>query len=354
MSQRKRVRLHHQPGEHILSEFDADTHASFADLVMRETVKQQPHEIEDVTAVLGAGIYPDAGLKYLRTHTQPHSTAITSSWIDRTLAIAHAPEYRKWRSYAINNLVPWQEPMRFADERIDALLFAMARENLPSDASSAKVQKGSDFDTIDAVRALAWRDRVEIFPAVMTALRLPRDKIELAKDDLLAAAALLASRHAEFRPEILSYVAAQLTDLARSDHSIWALLNTVWRFEYHEVAALLQNLATASVDEVEDRPGSDSITRGTRRFHDARRILVSWNEPHPLTKLKLNALIEASVWNYGPPPELLRRQFESLAASEQAAFRTFIEWMKGQKLPFNWQPERAEWAISPEALAAAR
>lgn len=336
-------------GEDYGEEFNTDRHAGFAHFIMEEAAKQQPTPVELTTESLGAGVYPDAGFKFLRTREQPKSREETQPWITETLQILRAPRFRSWQTMAISNLVPWQDPLRYADSRIDEALFEIARANLPRSHGSPAAKSESVSGTEKAVQALAQRDRIEIFPEIMTALRVMHGSDE---DDFLRAAALLASRHAELRPDIVAYLRAQLSDLAGSDHYGSTLVDTAWRFDFRELKPLLEELATANADEIEESYATLSPTR--RRFHVARKILLTWNEPDPLTKLKLDAIYEASSATLFQPAELLRRGFEALPAGDQQTFQDFVQWMKAQRLPYNWSPERAEWAISPEALAAAR
>lgn len=353
----KRVRLHYQPGEHLRDTFDADAHASFAELVIDETAKRQPREIEPVTEMIGTVVYPDAGLKFLRLNEQPRASDATPKWIEQTLKILRAPAYRRWHTIAIDNLVPWQEPMRFSDQRIDQALREILQDNLSGNFADGKRERASSYEIDHAARALAWRDCTEVLPLLLNTLRTRRGIDVTDSDGVLASAALLASRHDEWRPAIISYLRAQLSDVAGSKHASWKLFDLAWRYEFRELTPLLQDLATADEDELEEtwrKSSLDSQPPQPRHFHAPRKILRSWQELNPLTKLKLDALMEASSSELFRPPDLLQRQFDKLGVTEQKTFREFVEWMKRQELPFNWQPRRVEWAISPEALAAAR
>lgn len=334
--------------------FDVERHAGFAWFLISEAAKQQPEDITATTAVLGEGVYPDEALKFLRTRPRPRSDSETEAWITRTLSILRSPQYRSWRWFAINNLVPWQEPLRYRDSRIDVALRAVADEKLTKRPGAPKKADTWDSDSVHAAEHLAWRDNTEIFPVLLTALRAREDR--LGTDDLLSAAALLASRHAELRPPIVEYLHEQLSNIGRSKHGAWKLFDVAWRYDFRELKPLLEKLATANADEVEDELGSAQMSPprpAVRHFHAARKVMLTWSEPDPLTKLKLDSLWEASSTAGFQPAEHMRRQFEQLREPEQQAFRDFVRWMKEQKLPYNWSPERVNWAISPEALAAA-
>jgi len=334
--------------------FDVERHAGFAWFLISEAAKQQPEDITATTAVLGEGVYPDEALKFLRTRPRPRSDSETEAWITRTLSILRSPQYRSWRWFAINNLVPWQEPLRYRDSRIDVALRAVADEKLTKRPGAPKKADNWDSDSVHAAEHLAWRDNTEIFPVLLTALRAREDR--LGTDDLLSAAALLASRHAELRPPIVEYLHEQLSNIGRSKHGAWKLFDVAWRYDFRELKPLLEKLATANADEVEDELGSAQMSPprpAVRHFHAARKVMLTWSEPDPLTKLKLDSLWEASSTAGFQPAEHLKRQFEQLPEPKQQAFREFLDWMKGQKLPYNWSPQRVHWAISPEALAAA-
>ena len=336
-------------------EFDDERHAGFAWFLISKAAKRQPHDISETTAVLGEGVYPDEGLKFLRTEQRPRSEAETEAWLARTLKILQSPQYRSWRSFAMDNLVPWQEPMRYDDPRIDPALQAIADEKLAIGARAPNKAEEWNFDSVHAAERLAWRDRAEIFPALLAALRAGDDRP--GADYLLSAAALLASRRPELRSEMLEYLRHEFNDIARSKHGSWKLFDTAWRYDFRELQSLLQTLATANADEVEDELGSARITppppAAPRRFHAARKIVLIWSERDPLTKLKLDALWEASSTALFQPADHLRRQFEELPEPEQHAFREFLGWMNTQTLASNWSPERVHWAISSAALAAA-
>jgi hypothetical protein len=336
--------------------FDLERHAGFAEFLISEAVKEQPQPLELVTAILGKGIYPDKGLKFLHVEPRPRNPEEAESWVTRTLEILRNPKYRSWRSRAISNLVPWQEPMRFRDSRIDAALLAIAEETVVTGAPRSKQARNSDFTGVEAAEHLAWRECTQIFPALLATLRRAKDD-RFGDDYLLGAAALLGSRHRELRTPIVEYLHEQLVDVAHSKHGSWKLFDTAWRFDFRELQPLLESLATTNADEVEDELGTTQVSpprpAAPRHFHAARKILLIWNEPDPLTKLKLDALWEASSTVGFLPAEHLQRQFEQLGDPARQAFREFVEWMKPQKLPYNWDPRRIEWVISPEALAVA-
>jgi hypothetical protein len=335
-------------------EFDVERHAGFAWFLISEAAKQQPEDITATTAILGEGVYPDEALKFLRTQPRPRNDGETEAWVNRTLKILRA--YRRWRWFAINNLVPWHDPMRYRDARIDAALRAIAAEKLGKGAGALKDSDEGSSESVHAAEHLAWRDSTDIFPALLAALVTGDDR--RYADDLLTAAAFLGSRHAELRKPILEYLDKQLADIARSKHGSWKLFDIAWRYEFRELRPALEKLTTANANEMEDALGTSQISPPpppptTRRFHAARKILLTWSEPDPLTKLKLDALVEASSTAGFQPAEHIRREFEQLGEPERQAFREFGQWMKKQKLPYNWSPQRVDWAISPEALAAA-
>ena len=337
-------------------EFNLERHAGFAWFLISEAAKRQPKNLDELTAALGEGVYPDEGLKFLRTHRRPRSEEETAAWVTRTLEILRKPKDRNWPSFVIDNLVPWQEPMRYQDPRIDAALRVLAAEILVPPKAGAKPGKEWSYESVDAAECLAWRDRVDIFSALLAALRRMGDK-DYRGEKLLSAAALLASRHADLRSEMVEYLYEQLADISHAKYSSWKLFDTVWRYDFRELQPLLQSLATADAEEVEDELGSADISPprppAPRRFPAARKIVLIWSEPDALTKLKLDAIWEASSTAGFQPADHLRRQFGEFGEPNREAFREFVTWMKQQQLPYNWDPRRVDWAISPDALAAA-
>jgi len=342
-------------GSETGEEFNIERHAGFAHFLISGAAKQQPKPIESVTATLGEGVYPDKALKFLRTEPRPRRQDETESWITHTVEILRNPKYPTWRWFAINNLVPWQEPMRYRDSRIDAALRAVADENVTK-APRTQQRDDRNDDSAHAAQGLAWRDCTEIFPALLATLRRAHDN-PLHGEDLLTAAALLASRHPELRSAMIEYLREQLADISHSKHAYWDLFEVAWRFDFRELQPLLASLATTNADEVEDVLRTAAVLprqpAAPRHFHEARKIVLIWSEPDLLTQLKLDALWEASSTALFQPADHLRNKFEQLDDPGQQAFRQFVEWMKRQNLASNWQPRRVDWAISPEALAAA-
>ena len=98
---------------------------------------------------------------------------------------------------------------------------------------------------------------------------------------------------------------------------------------------------TRSADEIQDtraaRSRTDLPLTETNRFHDPRTILLAWNEPDPLTQLKLDAVIECSFDHSYRPAALLHAKFERLPRSEQAVFLDFVRWLGEQKIRFSWR-----------------
>jgi hypothetical protein len=103
-------------------------------------------------------------------------------------------------------------------------------------------------------------------------------------------------------------------------------------------------MATESPEEIEDERGSawtDPPRPVRGRFHGARRILVAWRESNALTKLKIDAIIEASSGHLGGPAEFLRQEFNALPADEQQKFIAFVGWLDGQT------PADSSWYTQP-------
>jgi hypothetical protein len=108
---------------------------------------------------------------------------------------------------------------------------------------------------------------------------------------------------------------------------------------------LLEKMTTASPDEVEDERGSswsDPPQSIVGRFHGVRRILIAWREVDALTKLKLDAIIEASSGYIGAPAELLRREFAELPDGERGQATEFARWLGEyhmKEVQTSWDPQ---------------
>jgi hypothetical protein len=331
--------------------FDDDLYAGFVHFILRETLKRHGVDLsETTTAELGEETFSSAEEKFVYTSKPPPpNDPGTSKWIERMLR-----NLEKYRSSVISNLASLDEPLRYPDPRIDEVLFRVLRGGLSPRALDRKMDERGFKDAADAAKALAGRRRADAFPLIMQLLEVRNENVRYAKDDLLEAATLLAPVKPEYRQKLIQYLTIQLRELAKSPHYTSELFDSVWRGDFRELTPVLQSMATASPDEVEDERGSSSTAPPhpvVGRFHGARRILTAWSEPDALTKLKLDGIIEATSGYIGLPAELLRREFAALPDGERRQATEFARWLgeyRMNEVHTSWDP-----AAVAEALKGA-
>jgi hypothetical protein len=320
--------------------FDDDLYAGFVHFILGETLKRHGVDFDETTAVLGEETYSSAEEKFVYTSKPPPpNDPGTSKWIERMLR-----NLDKYRSSVISNLASLDEPLRYRDPRIDEALFRVARKGLTPRAPNRPTGQSDFEDAARAAHALATRKRAEVFPIIMQLLEGGDNEMRYSKEELLDAASLLSPAKPEFEQKLMEYLTMQLNELAKSPHSSWELFDSVWRANLRALAPLLEKMATASPEEIEDERGSawtDPPRPAAGRFHGARRILIAWRESDALTKLKLDAIIEASSFHLGGPAEFLRQEFEALPADQQQKFIAFVGWLDGQT------PEDSSWYTRP-------
>ena len=318
--------------------FDEDLYAGFIDFMLRDTLKRHGVDFSETTAVLGEETFSSAEEKFVyRSKPPPPSDPQASKWIERMLR-----NLDKYRSSVISNLASLDEPLRYTDPRIDEALFRVARQGLAPRPPDRRTGESDFEDAASAAHALATRKRAEAFPIIMQLLEVEGREMRYSKDKLLDAASLLSPAKPEFEQKLTEYVARQLNDLAKSPHYSSALFDSVWRANLRALTPLLEKMATTSPEEIEDEQGRSKIDPPrpvAGRFHDARRILIAWREPDPLTKLKLDAIIETISFHLGDPADFLRREFEALPADQQQDFKTFVGWLETNR------PEDTSWYL---------
>ncbi|MEY2488651.1 MAG: hypothetical protein QOC70_593 [Verrucomicrobiota bacterium] len=322
--------------------FDDDLYADFVDFILRDTLKRHGVNLDETTDVLGEETYSSAEEKFvLTTKPPPPNDPATAKWIERMLN-----NLERYRYSVISDLAPIDEPLRYPDSRIDDAFFRLLRGGLSPHGLDRKTDERGFKDSADAARALAGRKRSHAFPIIMQLLEVRNDNVRDAQNDLLEAATLLASTQADYRQELIEYLTAQLNRLADSPHFTSGLFDSVWRGDFRELTPLLEKMATASPDEIEDEHGSSWMTPSrpvVGRFHDARRILIAWKEPDSLTRLKLDAIIQASTAYLGGPAEFLGQEFAALSEDERRAFKEFVRWLEEYRpIDTSWYPEPLE------------
>ena len=329
--------------------FDDDLYAGFVDFLLGDTLKRNGVDSDETTAVLGEETYSSAEEKFVYTSKPPPpNDPGTPKWIERMLR-----NLDKYRYSVISDLASLDEPLRYTDPRIDEALFRVARQGLAPRAPNPRTGQSDFEDAARAARALATRKRAEAFPIIMQLLAGGGKEMRYSKEELLDAASLLSSAKPEFEQELMKYLTTQLNELAKSPHSSSELFDSVWRANLRALSPLLEKMATASPEEIEDEQGSAKIDPPrpvVSRFHGARRILIAWGEPDALTKLKLDAIIEASSFHLGGPAEFLRKEFDALPADQQQNFKAFVGWLEMHR------PEDSSWYLEPlkDVFGAAR
>jgi hypothetical protein len=329
--------------------FDDDLYAGFVHFILKETLKRNGVDLDETTAVLGEESYSSAEEKFVYTSKPPPpNDPETPKWIERMLR-----NLDKYRYSVISDLASLDEPLRYTDPRIDEALFRVARKGLTPRAPNPRTGQSDFEDAARAAHALATRKRADAFPIIMQLLEGGGKEMRYSKEELLDAASLLSSAKPEFEQKLTEYLTTQLKELAKSPHSGSELFDSVWRANLRALSPLLEKMATASPEEIEDEQGSAKIDPPrpvVGRFHGARRILIAWREPDALTKLKLDAIIEASSFHLGGPAEFLRQEFQALPADQQQNFKAFVGWLEMHR------PEDSSWYLAPlkEVFGAAR
>jgi hypothetical protein len=164
-------------------------------------------------------------------------------------------------------------------------------------------------------------------------------------DDFIDAATLLTKRNPEFRPVLTNYLRDKFAEAAKSKKSPHYLLDAAWRGEFLELRPRIEAFATASADEAEEIMDEDSLGgrgRPTGKYQHARRILIAWSETDPVTRLKLDAIVESSSTHLFGVAPLLRREFDALQPDRQSAFLEFLRWLSVQKVWSNWRTMSVE------------
>jgi hypothetical protein len=321
--------------------FDDDLYGGFVDFIFRETLKRHGVDLaETTTAELGEEMYSSPEEKFVYTSKPPPpNDPGTPKWIERMLR-----KLDKYRSSVISNLASLDEPLRYSDPRIDEALLRVARQGLTFRAPNRRPGQSDFEDAARAAHALATRKRAEVFPIIMQLLEGGAKEMRSSKAELLDAASLLSSYKPEFEQQLTEYLTAQLNDLRKSPHSSSELFDSVWRANLRSLTPVLQKTATTSPDEIEDEQGTSKIDPPppvVGRFHGARRILIAWREPDALTKLKLDAIIEASSFHLGGPAQFLHQEFDALPVGQQQSFKAFVGWLETHR------PEDTSWYLEP-------
>jgi hypothetical protein len=327
---RKEVTLYFSDtiGDYYTNGIDESLRASFADLLLSRELEKRGADLNGATATVGRELPLSKAERFVNETKppDPHDASASRRWIGRMVELLRNPK-GAFRDHIIDKLVPREEPSRYPDQRIDAALIEILND-------AAAPAKRSDDDSFlkrwtaeAAARALAWRDRADVFPTLMTLLR--GEGSSNSMEGILDAAALIASRHAEFRPAMIEWL---------GDHPHFDVIR---RRNFRELAPMLEKQAAFSPDEIElDMPETVAKKDPSKHSHRARAILIDWNETDPLTKLKLDAILDGSRCCFFRLPEFMFAEYKELPPDQQKLFHEFVQRLDKQR----------EFVISTESL----
>jgi hypothetical protein len=230
------------------------------------------------------------------------------------------------RGKAIQTLVPAQEPLRYADGRIDDALVRLLDPKLGDDLGN--------YTLADACQALARRRRSEVFDRMAASI----GSGGLVDARILRTLVLMARRRpGTCRPKLLPVLQEHLTATSMDVNEV---LLAVWGADLRELKGRVEELANGAPGEAEGPLANCSTNKARKvvgRYQRARMIASLWNEKDPLTRAKLAVAFNAEVcWPYCSP-ESDEAYFEhmrddlgaagrSLEPVSLSALREFITW----------------------------
>lgn len=323
------------------NEFNIDLHASFTQFLFSHALKEAGADLHDATSTIGREEPLSEAEKFLKSAEKADlSKEEQTPVVNRMLKLLENPKGTSIWS-VIWALVPFEAPMRFPDPRIDAALLRVLRR-----ATTTPETHPDSFevksDAARAASALGWRECAEALPILLKLLEL---KDSTAPDNMFEALAHIAGRHPESRRTVMEFLEKRLPE-ATGDHAHNPnyVFDTIWRGDLRDFESALEQRATSTPEEMED-PGSWHPRDGeppprTGRFHIARTILAAWREPDPLTRLKINLVLQASSNVSARPPRFLRDHYRELYATRGEEIRQFVATMEGYPMPYNWTPDR--------------
>lgn len=203
-------------------------------------------------------------------------------WIGQTILIVTDPS-RYWadRVEALHQLAPDNQPMRYADPRIDQAML---------DTIKAGNQQPGEMDFVcqEACMALALRGGAKYFPTVMEVVRrngTGEAFIEAPFDSLIYMA--ITASDDRYRRELGQYIQPQLQ---ATQMDIQRVIVWLWLLDLRHLEPQLQGLAGSNL-QAPDGPLAGAWSTVPRRvqgqYSIARKVLALWNEEDPLTRGKL-------------------------------------------------------------------
>jgi hypothetical protein len=338
-------------------------YADFADMLLRRLIERSGIQHRYPMPTVGHYIDRDDDEKFLRIPPpDPGNATERKRWIARLAQILRNPKRQYLHDTIMEILVPISDPLRYQDPEIDDGLLAVMHEGLaasaklkesedakgqhqtegididPSDPASAAKEKEREakreelrkqqrelrdivFNGMGSIEKLGFHDAVVAFPELFK-LAKQTDIGRFTDDNRpLIAAASIAGRHPELRPQLAEYLRERLSAEGGAARGT-TLLEAVWRADLRELTPALEKLAALP------RPTPNPNDVRESSTEKASLILEAWRETDPLTKAKIDVLLSSVLGGGNSIPEVLRAEFEALSAEDKFTFRQFINWMR--------------------------
>ena len=267
---------------------------------------------ERATAIAAALSPKDRGALTVSAFAQLNATGKPADEQERIkglLEVMLAPK-SGWeqRGDAIELLVPPGEPLRYPQKEVDEAL----RRLLDAD----RTDDLGNFTLARACRALALRQRTEVFDRMETVLKTGKDSFTY--DRILGALVLLAQADpGRFGGRVKAIV---VPELKATNKPVSELLWAVWAMDLRELKPELERLGTGDERDYEDSKASSSggdVKPVLGRFHLARKIADVWNAEDAVTQIRvLTALAAGEAYRFAgdePQPERVARLRAELA-----------------------------------------
>jgi hypothetical protein len=344
-------------GQCIDGNKDPQAYAAFADTLIRRVILRSGIKRRYPVPKIGKWKPPDADAELLDTHPPPAQTDVkgVADYVERLCTILKNPERPHLYDPVMERLVPFSDPLRYRDKRIDDALIDLLHRGLQAKAAIKPLPDDRPEPNIDdpeyEKKVNAWKEKREKaraeerklndlwFAGSSAATKLGmHDAVEafgellrLGKEKTisLVPAASIAGRHRELRPQLVEYLKDNLS------------LEEVWRGDLRELLPQVQQLASSA-------PPPNLYYRFTPEQEAAQKaavLLATWKEPDKLTKTKLDILLIGHIGGAWSIPEVLRAEFADLSKEDQLKVRNFVTWMRTVDVP--WSRRYIENAFTP-------
>lgn len=272
--------------------------------ILDQMLAVDPPSARELAAKFGPG--RDIGwLDAFRILCTSNAIPDEAKWMDALLEVP--PGSTVSGKQALWLLVPVDDPRRFADPRIDAVLRRLA---------APPHQNG------DAALALYLRGHREFLDQVKPSAELMERLLEICQ----------IGKWPELEPfhrDMIRHVQDQYVD----QHDFWP----AWIADIRELEPRIRELATSSPDDYENQPTDRNVNgESPLRFHAARQVAALWYEPDPVTRLKL--LVATSTDRDFVRSNLAKRMAgeihtttATLSAEQKQDVLKFLDWCVAQK-----------------------